>query len=90
MPILGGRETIIEIKTSGGYAQVCAIDCATGHEVFVMTPINAARSDQHNLALRKLAKSLIDNGLVTSQGLGQEKGDTPKEVPPSSKRGFLA
>jgi hypothetical protein len=88
--VLAGREIIFEIKASGGYAQVCAIDCATGLEVFVTTPVNAARSDQHSLALRKLAKVLADEGIISSSVTPQEKGDTPTGMPPSSKRGFLA
>jgi hypothetical protein len=90
MNMLAGREIIVEIKASGGYAQVCAIDCATGLEVFVTTPVNAARSDQHGLALRKLAKALADEGITSSSVTPQEKGDTPLGTSPSSKRGFLA
>jgi hypothetical protein len=62
--MLSGREIIFEIKPSGAYAQVCAIDCATGTEVFVTTPVNASQSDQRTLALRKLAKVLKDEGHV--------------------------
>jgi hypothetical protein len=90
MDILAGREIIFEIKASGGYAQVCAIDCATGLEVFVTTPVNAARSDQHKLALRKLARALADEGIIASPETAKEKGGIPSGTPPSSKRGFLA
>jgi hypothetical protein len=66
--MLSGREIIFEIKPAGAYAQVCAIDCATGTEVFVTTPVNASQSDQRTLALRKLAKVLKDDGHVLLDG----------------------
>jgi hypothetical protein len=90
MDILAGREIIFEVKASGAYAQVCAIDCATGVEVFVTTPVNAARADQHGLALRKLAKALSVEPALRTNDMNKEKGDMPARMPPSSKRGFLA
>lgn len=90
MDTLSGREIIFEFKASGAFGQVCAIDCATGVEVFVTTPVNASRADQQALALRKLAKALITEGIVATAIENKEKGDLPTGKPPSSKRGFLA
>jgi hypothetical protein len=86
MTILAGREIIFEFRVSGGFEQVCAFDCATGVEVFVTTPPAMMQGDKQNLALRKLAKALVDKGVINPQ----EKSDTPREVPLSPKRGFLA
>lgn len=96
MDILAGREIIFEFRASGGAAQVCAVDCATAIEVFVTTPANTMRMDQQNLALRKLAKVLLDQGIIkapdgaTPQNNSQEKSGLPTRGPLSSKRGFLA
>jgi hypothetical protein len=90
MDILSGREIIFEIKAAGSYAQVCAVDCATGIEVSIVTPVGAARSDQQGLALRKLAKALVAEGVIQIDKAPTEKGDGPLATPPSSKRGFLA
>jgi hypothetical protein len=96
MDILAGREIIFEFRASGGAAQVCAVDCATAIEVFVTTPANAMRIDQQNLALRKLARVLLDQGILqvpdatSMNNIGQEKSGLPSRAPLSSKRGFLA
>lgn len=57
-PILAGREIIFEFAGFGDYAQVRAIDVATGLEVAATTPAIAARFDQERLAARKLARAL--------------------------------
>jgi hypothetical protein len=90
MDVLSGREIIVEVKASGNYAQVCAIDCATGLEVSIVTPVNAARSDQQGLVLRKLAKALAHEGGVDLSTPPTEKSGAPTATPPLSKRGFLA
>jgi hypothetical protein len=56
MPESGGREVIFETRIVGTYAQVRAIDVATGTEVAVTTPANAAEFDGRRLALRKLER----------------------------------
>lgn len=95
MDILSGREIIFEFKAAGGFAQIVAMDCATGIEASVTTPRHAARGDQQTLALRKLAKALDEEGIVAIKGAATigdtiEKGDTRFPAPPSSKRGFFA
>lgn len=57
-PVLAGREIIFEFAGLGDYAQVRAIDVATGIEVAATTPARAARIDQERLAARKLARAL--------------------------------
>jgi hypothetical protein len=59
-PVSSGREVIYETRIIGEYAQVRAIDVATGLEVAVTTPAGAAEFDQRRLALRKLEKALAD------------------------------
>jgi hypothetical protein len=83
------RETIIEVRVSGAFAQVSAIDVATGLEVSVTTPVSASRADQHALALRKLKKALNNENSQNSTA-HPKSGSTPSSVPTSSKRGFLA
>jgi hypothetical protein len=83
------RETIIEVRVSGAFAQVSAIDVATGLEVSVTTPVSASRADQHALALRKLKKAL-DNENSQNSMTNLKSSGTPPSVPTSSKRGFLA
>lgn len=53
-----GREVIFEITEIGGIARVAAIDVATGVEVVIQGPANAARADLEALAGRKLARAL--------------------------------
>jgi hypothetical protein len=91
---MAGRETIFEVRVSGGFAQVSAIDVETGIEVSVTTPASAARSDQHRLARRKLDKVLRENGVVVPNQPDQTtNGDTPQKVSPlsqaTSKRGII-
>ena len=50
-----GREVFIEIVTVGAYAKVAAIDSATGTEVSITGPADAARAALESAALRKLA-----------------------------------
>jgi len=50
----GGREVLIEIVTIGAYAKVVAIDAATGTEISITGPADAARSTLEAAAVRKL------------------------------------
>ena len=49
-----GREVIIEIQRIGGAQRVAAIDVATGAEVVVQAPANAALADVRALVMKKL------------------------------------
>jgi hypothetical protein len=89
MDALAGREIIFEFRASSGGMRVCAIDCASGIEVFVTTPLNAAKVDQCALASRKLARSLSDQGVLPPLEAAQEKGDAPQGATPLPKRGWI-
>jgi hypothetical protein len=52
------RDVIFEITRIGGVQRVAAIDVASGVEVVVQTPANAALADVRALALRKLKRAL--------------------------------
>jgi hypothetical protein len=52
------RDVIFEITRIGGALRVAAIDVATGIEVVVQAPANAALVDVRALALRKLERAL--------------------------------
>ena len=52
------REVIFEIVRIGDAQRVAAIDVATGTEVVVQAPANAALVDVRALALRKLERKL--------------------------------
>ena len=57
------RDVIFEITRIGGVQRVAAIDVASGVEVVVQTPANAALADVRALALRKLKRALVgDDG----------------------------
>jgi hypothetical protein len=90
MDALAGREIIFEFRSASGSTQVCAVDCQTGIEVFVTTPSNMMRFDQQKLALRKLAKALVDQAVIPPLPGTQENSGNPSQAPLSSKRGFLA
>jgi hypothetical protein len=53
-----GREVIFEITRLGDVQRVAAIDIATGTEVVIQAPGNAALVDVRALALRKLQRAL--------------------------------
>ena len=53
------REVYFEFIAIGAVVKVMAIDAATGTEVSVMGPANAARSDLEQLALAKLKARLL-------------------------------
>lgn len=57
-----GREVIFEYIQLGNSARVAAVDVATGVEVVVTGPANAARADLEALALRKLERALAGEG----------------------------
>jgi hypothetical protein len=52
------REVIFEITRIGDIQRVAAIDVASGVEVVVQAPANAALVDVRALALRKLERAL--------------------------------
>ena len=54
MPTDESREVYFEFTAIGASVKVVAIDAATGTEVTVIGPANAARSDLQRLALGKL------------------------------------
>ncbi len=56
----GPGEVIFEITTIGDVQRVAAIDVATGVEVVIQAPANAALADVRALALRKLEWALAD------------------------------
>lgn len=51
-------EVIFEIVRIGDVQRVAAIDAATGVEVVIQAPANAALADVRALALRKLERAL--------------------------------
>ena len=52
------REVIFEITRIGDVQRVAAVDVATGVEVVVQAPANAALADVRGLALKKLQRAL--------------------------------
>ncbi len=52
------REVIFEITRIGDIQRVAAVDVATGAEVVVQAPANAAMADVRALALKKLERML--------------------------------
>lgn len=62
------REVIFEITRIGDAQRVAAIDVATGIEVVVQAPANAALVDVRTLALRKLERALGSEGGGGSAG----------------------
>ncbi|WP_228126728.1 DUF6898 family protein [Candidatus Viadribacter manganicus] len=52
------RDVIFEITRIGDVQRVAAVDVASGIEVVVQAPANAALVDVRNLALRKLQRAL--------------------------------
>ncbi len=93
---LAVREIYIERHFNGPYAQVRAIDAATGAEVAVTTPANAAQFDQHRLALRKLGQHLIAQGLMVLDGgkifpsaQTEKAADAPKDTSTALPKGGI-
>ena len=58
----GGGEVYFEFTAIGRTVKVSAIDAATGVEVSVIGPANAARADLQRLALQKLKARLAGDG----------------------------
>jgi len=54
----GAREVYFEFTVIGSTVRVAAIDAATGTEIAVVGPANAARADLERLALAKLEARL--------------------------------
>ena len=65
------REVIFEITRIGDVQRVAAIDVATGVEVVLQAPANAALADVCALALRKLERALGGNEGGKSGGDGR-------------------
>jgi hypothetical protein len=63
----GEREVIFEITRVGDVQRVAAVDVASGVEVVVQAPANAALADVRALALRKLERALSDAGSPPSR-----------------------
>ena len=57
-----GREIYFELVVVGSSVKVTAIDSASGTEVVVIGPANAARSDLERLAMGKLERKLAQLG----------------------------
>lgn len=55
---MSARETLIEFIVLGDFAKVSAIDAASGIEVSVIGPAQAARADLEKLAVAKLERRL--------------------------------
>ncbi len=68
-------EVIFEIVRIGDVQRVAAIDAATGVEVVIQAPANAALADVRALALRKLERALA--------------GDSSDETTPPPRPGKL-
>ncbi len=66
------RDVIFEITRIGDAQRVAAVDVATGIEVVVQAPANAALADVRALALRKLKRVLGGDGDDGSQGGGED------------------
>lgn len=53
-------EIYFEFQPLGRQVKVTAIDAATGVEVSIIAPVQAARSDMEQIALRKLQRRLAE------------------------------
>lgn len=73
---INDREIIFETFTIGDAARISAIDSATGLEVTVLGPANAARHDLERLARRKLERALIERGVI-EPGDASDAGSAP-------------
>ena len=69
-------DVIFEITQIGDVQRVAAVHVATGVEVVIQAPANAARVDVQTLALRKLERALSN----------AEEGDPP---PPPQRPGKI-
>jgi hypothetical protein len=58
--VSGERDVIFEITRIGDVQRVAAVDVATGVEVVVQAPANAALADVRTLALKKLERALAE------------------------------
>ncbi len=56
------REIIFEIVRLGATQRMAAIDVASGVEVVVIAPANAALADVRTLALKKLERAISGSG----------------------------
>jgi hypothetical protein len=54
------RDVIFEITRVGDVQRIAAVDVATGIEVVVQAPANAALADVRALALRKLERAVSE------------------------------
>jgi hypothetical protein len=58
--VSGEREILFEVTHVGDVQRVAAVDVATGVEVVIQAPANAAWVDVRALALRKLERALAE------------------------------
>jgi hypothetical protein len=70
--VSGEREILFEIMRFGDVQRVAAIDAATGVEVVIQAPANAALADVRALAIRKLEHVLAEES---------EDGSSPPSPP---------
>ncbi|MBO0345985.1 DUF6898 family protein [Roseibium limicola] len=64
-------EVYLEFQAFGSQVRVTAMDASTGIEVFVVGPLNAAKSDLQKLAVRKLKRRLErENASPAGKGRG--------------------
>jgi hypothetical protein len=62
---LKGREIYMEWLPQGEFMRVTAIDAASGVEIVTFGPKKSARHDLERLALNKLYRALLRNGVVS-------------------------
>ncbi|MGE0740729.1 MAG: serine hydroxymethyltransferase [Hyphomonadaceae bacterium] len=70
------NDVIFEITRVGDVQRVAAIDVASGVEVIVVAPANAALADVRALALKKLEKALAGD----DQGGGEAPDPRPGKL----------
>jgi hypothetical protein len=62
------RNVIFEITRVGDVQRIAAVDVATGVEVVVQAPANAALADVRALALKKLERALTEGAPPPKRG----------------------
>lgn len=62
---LKGREIFMEWSPQGEFMRVTAIDAASGVEIVTFGPKKSARHDLERLALNKLYRALVRQGILS-------------------------